>query len=1292
MPVQPRVRAEQLIALSPELTESEANLILSVAPEGYLSRFSPTEIARHATELTRLSTSKPFVVHLEQVADAGVSVAIVAFDFPGEFSVLSGVLGSSGMDIQSGAAFTFRLGDSSGTKRALFGPFGPRPAAVLPERRIVDVMEGRLTGQEPFGIWAQQVRETLCRNLSLLFENSATSRNQVKQETNEAVARAMEKVAPQESQKLYPVQITVSTVSTRFTRMSVVTEDTPFFLFALSNALSIQDISIQRVSIHTSGHHVEDEFDFVDGIGQPVTDELTLNRIKLSVLLTKQFTYFFSSAPDPYHALLRFERLAEDVFRMPESRSLQEMLGNPRMLQGLARLLGASDFLWEDFLRVQYENILPMIDPGDRERMLSPSRVQMPALLEREMEKAELQRGTRLTAAEQRSVLNDFKDRQSYLVDVDHILNPKLDFFFLSRRLSGIAELVIRKAVDITLGEITPRFGVPRTVAGLPARFAIFGLGKMGGAALGYASDIEVLFVYSDNGRTDGPEQIPNAEFFERLFSASASSITSKREGIYQVDLRLRPHGNAGPVACSLENFIRYYSPAGEAHSYERLSLVRLRWIGGDETLGRQVERFRNEFVYSGSGIDPKQIGELRKLQLTEKTATGGLNAKFSPGALVDLEYSVQILQVIHGQSNLSLRTPRIHKALEALAAAGTIATDEAARIVHAYRFLRNLINGLRMLRGNAKDLFLPEVNSPEYLHLARRMGYEGRDSLSPAEELHIEFETLTAAIRVFVENHLGREALPGPRSPTIADIVLADTPELDAALSVLSSAGFRNPERSYHNLRSLRNAGDADITSHRSDASRSVVERFAELAVLAWDFLPQMPDPDMALNNWDKLVDALEDPYLHYSELLSQPRRLEVLLQILSASQFLADTLILNPDFFSWATTPQVINSARTREILEADLRAFAASAAPAPEKHDAWLRAIRRFRKREILRIGTRDICLGVDIREITAELSNLAAAIIQTSLDFVWSEQPEPARPCANDFCVLAFGKLGGRELNYSSDVDLLAIYRRTGTEESEQELALYSRVMEQLSVDLSAHNEEGYCYRVDLRLRPYGSSGRLVQSVQSIVRYYLETASSWEFQALLKLSPIAGNHAIGTEFLEEVKPAFVATWDRTTILAAIRQMRDTSALKSSSRAAGRDVKSGSGGIRDIEFAVQGLQLLHSRQHPALLTGNTINAISRLAEANIISSDIALNLTGDYIFLRRVEHVLQLFEDRQVHTLPVNEEARRAFALRCLSLGESDSPNGEDSGELFFERIEQTFDRVHAAYIKLLFNGEE
>ncbi|WP_455383509.1 [protein-PII] uridylyltransferase family protein, partial [Salinispira pacifica] len=995
-------------------------------------------------------------------------------------------------------------------------------------------------------------------------------------------------------------------------------------------------------------------------------------------------------------ALLRFENLTEEAFHISDDGRIEEFLKNPELLQGLARLLGASDFLWEDFLRLQYESILPMLDQGGRRSTLSVSRRELPGLLEQRLSAAAAGSGGELGLEERRRVLNEFKDRESYLVDVDHIINPELDFFFLSRRLTAIAELVLRKSVALTLEELVATLGTPRTVAGIPARYAIFGLGKLGGAALGYASDIEVLFVYSDNGQTDGESRISNAEFFERLFRESVQAIETKREGIFQVDLRLRPHGSAGPVACSVENFLRYYSPGGEAHSYERLALVRLRAIGGDEELGRQIERIRDELVYTGSSIDLVQIRELRAIQLAEKTDGGRLNAKFSPGALVDLEYSVQILQVIHGKTNPALRTPRIHKALEALAEAGTILAEEAERLIQAYRFLRNLINGLRMLRGNAKDLFLPEAGSPEYTHLARRMGYEGRDDLSPAGELHIEFETRTAAIRAFVETHLGRDALPGPRTLGVADLVLAESLDHGEVTAALERAGFRNAHRSYRNLRSLADAGArppaASLPGTRREpasarpAPQQVRERFAEVAVLAWDLLLSTPDPDMALNNWDQFVRSLPDPFDHFAGLLSQPKRLELLLRIMAGSQFLADTLILIIDFFSCVTTPRIINTPRTREALESDLEELMVMVSGRPEYRDSWLSAIRRFRKREILRIGTRDICLGADIVSVVGELSNLAAAILEVELQFIWSEMTPQQQERRNDFCVLAFGKLGGGELNYSSDIDLLGIYRRAGEAESEEENALFSRVMEQLRADLSDHNEEGYAYRVDLRLRPYGSSGRLVYSLPAITRYYRESASTWEFQALLKLAPVAGDRNLGWQFLEEVKTPFLDTWDRERITSTIREMRGTTIDRVAGRAAtritGHDVKSGRGGIRDIEFTVQGLQLLHCRNVPALLTGNTLAGIQLLAKHGFLSREQARILRDDYVFLRRVEHFLQLYEDRQVHTLPTSDDARRALALRC-SPSLPAATAGDEVVEKFFERLSQAFDRAHEMY---------
>ncbi len=1289
---------DAVFRIAPGIGRKKIESFLQSAPAGYLLEFEPEEISSHIAELQGLTETTPFHVEITPIRDAQIDVTIIAYDFPAEFAVLTGILGSAGFDILSGAAFTFDFSAAEpvpnrrNLSRKYFSPFGPRPEAVKPTTRIVDRFRGRLAGSENIDQWTSAIRPKLARYLALLFSDTAEARSDVKRQINEEVASSLRNLDDRFSQTLYPVQIEVATDDPSATRMRVISEDTPFFLFALSNALSIQGISIRRVQIRTTNTQVEDEFYFVDGQGRPIRDQTILNRVRLSVLLTKQFTYFLNRAPDPYRALLRFENLVEDAFQVSDDGRIEEILTNPQLLQGLARLLGASDFLWEDFLRLQYESILPMLNDANGRTTLSVSRKDLLGLLEKRFAEARGKKGTPLSIEDRRMVLNELKDRESYLVDVDHILDPKLDFFFLSRRLTAIAELVLETSVLLTMEELTASLGTPRTVAGLPAQYAIMGLGKLGGAALGYASDIEVLFVYSDNGKTDGEHRIANSEFFERLFRESVLAIETKREGIFQVDLRLRPHGNAGPVACSLENFVRYYSPGGDAHSYERLALVRLRRIGGDSELGSQIERIRDEIVYTGHSIELAQIRELRALQLTEKTEGDRLNAKFSPGALVDLEYSVQILQVIHGKTNAALRTPRIHKALEALSDAGAIQADEASRIIQAYRFLRTLINGLRMLRGNAKDLFLPAVGSPEYTHLARRMGYEGREDLTPAEELHIEFETRTAVIRAFVETHLGRDALPGPRTVGVADMVLAESLDLEAVREALTRAGFRNANRSYRNLRSLADAGSRGLADERKRVAavepQSVRENFAGLAVLAWDLLLSTPDPDMALNNWDQFVRTIENPGEHFAGLLSQPKRLDLLLQIMAGSQFLADTLILNPDFFTWVTTPKIINSPRTAEALESDLRDLRISLAPLPEYRENWLRAIRRFRKREILRIGTRDICLGADITSVVSELSILAAAIVRADLDFIWSQQDPKQRDRDTDFCVLAFGKLGGRELNYSSDIDLLGVYRRAGQTESEAENALFSHVMEQLRADLSDHNEEGYAYRVDLRLRPYGSSGRLVYSLPAIVRYYQESASTWEFQALLKLTPLAGDEELGWHFLEMVKPFFLAAWDNERILATISEMRGTTLRKISDREASRltgyDVKSGRGGIRDIEFTVQGLQLLHSRANPELLTANTLTGIGRLRSRNLLTDEQARLLREDYVFLRRVEHFLQLYEDRQVHTLPTSDDARRALALRCS--GSIPQPSSRDSDGIvtaFFERLAQTFSRAHEMY---------
>jgi glutamate-ammonia-ligase adenylyltransferase len=280
-------------------------------------------------------------------------------------------------------------------------------------------------------------------------------------------------------------------------------------------------------------------------------------------------------------------------------------------------------------------------------------------------------------------------------------------------------------------------------------------------------------------------------------------------------------------------------------------------------------------------------------------------------------------------------------------------------------------------------------------------------------------------------------------------------------------------------------------------------------------------------------------------------------------------------------------------------------------------------------------------------------------------------------------MALGKLGGRELNYSSDIDLLglcsdpaAAREGAGDPREHERRDLFDRVMEALRHALSAHTEEGSAYRVDLRLRPYGRSGNLVRTVGGLLEYYRTQASLWEIQALLKMRPVAGNLDVGRRFLERARALFQIRRDPRQVVSSVHEMR-RKALRAHAARPGAtvDVKSGLGGLRDIEFLVQGLQLIHAPDEPALVCGNTVEALRVLGEGGFLSDDAARELTEDYLFLRRVEHCLQILEDRQIHALPSRVEELAALARRVLG--------PESDARRFMAALNERQDRVREVY---------
>ncbi len=1327
--------------------------ILEHAPAAYRSDFEEREIDEHIVAIRSLSFEKPYVLSLTG-DPASCSVTVVSHDRRGLFSMITGLLSSAGLSIVRGEVYTLQIDASlldtgnsvprgGGRKPGPFGRarLGRRPSAGggaatggTPEpptgmKVIVDRFTGSLTPDRGWDEFASRLEASFRRLYETLAENGNEAGRRL---VAEEVAARIAELPPSEGQTLAPIHIEEMTGAGSITRFSIRTADTPFFLYSFSHALSLHNTSIERVDIQTVGTEIRDFFDVVGPSGAPIRDRVRLDRIRLSILLTKQFTFVLDRAPDPYAAMERFDRLIQDLGETEAAPDLRRLLSDRDMQRELAVLLGASDFIWEDFVRQQRENLLPMLEQIEEHRLLSFEAEEMEDRLAEAMANAAAPDSATDAAgdaadpvAARVEALNAFKDRQSFLIDLDHMLSPDIDFFFLSRRLTALAEAVVRAALSLAWEKTTARFGTPRTAAGLPARYATFGLGKLGGSALGYASDIELLFVYSDSGSTDGPEKIRNAEFFEYLFRTATAFIRARREGIFQTDLRLRPYGEDGPLACTLERFVEYYTADGPAHAVERLALVRLRQIDGDSELGRRVVRIRDEILYQRDSIRIAAVRELRRTQLEGKLDGGRLNAKFTPGGLVDVEYNVQILQIGRGRHNPALRCPGIHDALEALRDEGTIEPDEADAMIAAYRFLRRLINGLRMLRGNAQDLFMPPFDSTECAHLARRIGYRRGEDLSEAQQLKLDFETHTAFVRAFVERHLGADAIPGEVEGGPADLVLSGSLSASRRNAILERVGVRDPERSFANI---------------SEIQRIVADdaRFSRVLILVWDPLARVPDADMALNNWERFVRSCPHPEGHLSDILEQPERLEILFTIFSGSQFLSDTLASDPDVFAWITEPETVERTYSDGELARELRAGWQRVRA--RDRDAWLAVLRRFRKRHILRIGTRDICLGEALPVVTAEISSLARAVVRVGLEAVWArevwrwsqqprvkaapdeghegpeklsdapggttgagESPDAAVPprirrslaaSAVRLTILAFGKLGGDELNYSSDIDLLAVFEPEGVS---GETATYTEVVRSLIRDLTEFTTEGQCYRVDMRLRPHGIAGALVLPAERALEYYRAEAQLWEKQALLKLSPVAGSRPVGRRFMSGIRELFATPVSPSDARAGIAHLRrlaieqsantTVATLSSAGRAKStnevmgtRDIKNDEGGIRDIEFGVQLLQLGNVHEDERLLTGNTILALSALEETGLIEHEQAEQLRGDYIILRKIEHFLQLYGDRRLHALPTDEIARSRMA-HTVGIA--------DSGAEFFERLSECMRRTREFYRALIIN---
>lgn len=404
-------------------------------------------------------------------------------------------------------------------------------------------------------------------------------------------------------------------------------------------------------------------------------------------------------------------------------------------------------------------------------------------------------------------------------------------------------------------------------------------------------------------------------------------------------------------------------------------------------------------------------------------------------------------------------------------------------------------------------------------------------------------------------------------------------------------------------------------------------------------------PDRDMALLNLSRFAESPLSPSRFLDSIYLEPPPCHLLVLIFSCSQYLTDILIRNPGYLSWLIEGGVLDMPKSYSSYISELRDHIAPF----EDHRRRINSIKRYRRRELLRIGARDLLGLAGVEEVTAELSLLTDAIVETVSRFSFRRErgedagcddPErffEGREPYHRFAVISMGKLGGYELNYSSDIDLLFI---CDVEERGEEYRSYSALARSITADLSSPTEEGTLYRVDLRLRPDGESGPLVVTVNDHINYLQMRAKPWEKQALLKARFTAGNASIADEFLENCHRLIFGTVVGITDISEIHTMRERALCSLSGRDRETNIKLMRGGIRDIEFMAQALELVHGKTRSEVRSRNTLETLERLHHFGLLDDDAWTSLSDIYRFYRTVEHRLQMILNVQTHTIPTSD----------------------------------------------------
>ena len=785
--------------------------------------------------------------------------------------------------------------------------------------------------------------------------------------------------------------------------------------------------------------------------------------------------------------------------------------------------------------------------------------------------------------------------------------------------ISDLASSVVRAVLD---------FYRSRVDGGDQFEFVVLGMGKLGGRLLNLSSDIDLVYLYRGE------------EYARQIFTLSSSvtrTISSVTPGgfLYRVDLGLRPGGSRSPVAVSVDAALDHYYHWAE--TWERAVLLKATPIAGDIELGREFLGDLEPVIYRKL-LDYESIEDLKDMKIRLEGIRKENDVKLGRGGIRDIEFFVQATQLMSGGAVKKLRgLMNTLDGLSAMATTGFITEQVREEMEHCYLFLRKVEHSIQLWDELQTHSIPTEEGS--LARLSRRMGFEKTADFKAA------YEEITSLVvkncgNLFSDPGVELEE-KGREFWEVADFMAEGNVNREEAISTLGNLGFSAPDDAIEIISSLMNPRRAGLTERGRVLSRKVIPAFLSNII-------KLSDQDSALLNLERFISGLGSRMSVYFLLTENPKIIPLLSRLFSRGGMLSDFLIRHPEYLDSIILKDVTQFYDSKDAMARAL----GEAVSEEEFFEGKLDALRSFKHIESLKLCFKELSEDLEPIYVGKYLSMVADVVMDSSLELAKdSLKCSPGkRKLLDNMVVLGLGKLGGGEMSYASDLDIIFIYEGDDHE-------LFSKYGQRFISNLSVYTSKSFCYKVDVELRPSGNSGALVASLEAFEEYHNSSAHTWERQALVKARAVAGNRVLGEKVMRVIENFVYAKELTPDFPKEIHRLRGRLEKELANETESMfNLKTGRGGLVDIEFLIQMLQLAHGPANPELRTANTMEAVGALYRAGLIKSDEALTLSEGYLFLRKMGNLLSLFNERSK-----NEITRDDFDRMAPEFGGSGGEGG-------------------------------